>query len=1314
MIQSEVTDIQTKNKYKVSFFEDDTIDVVRQQIAKSIDVHPDRLFILVALQLPKDYYKKDPRRWEALFGRLSYNGKPLDKDIFQEYQLNYRFPNSTLPFSAYDKSEWMNVEGDLDEFYETAGTFTEYRIFGVEEDKSYILPMNINNQTVTKIQSSRLPIPEQTSLFSTLYDTGSVKGFLIKQYDDSVENLANIYYPFFRSTTPTQMTEESIRILNKNSNTLQTLLDIKVPEPTKISILRSRFHIPFVGTDFGEAVRTRFEQIFYGLTVSEDTPYIGLFSSKNEITRHKFYTNNPRTKETHLDINKWNAWWNITKPSRNRPTLVFYRGKTKQDFDRIAITSIDIVLSSYRSENNTETVSEIEKELKKWLESLDAVIPFLDKEDIHPDRWDLQDMSFLARYSDKLDEFDLRRFNCLNAIFDDSDPSKTTFGLLRTDRTNDGISAIDLKILQLMRDNPMLRSSDISQELQIPKDQAAKLLNELESRIAEDPKLPDRAFRGFPILRFGPDSVIVSSINKLETTLAYANILRYILSNPTSNELDQICPKRVETVKTETTSVSTKILDVDAAIAEEYNDLFDYLEQEEAPKTEEKVVQEEIEPQQTFAVGQKISTLYNYFISRLQQFDPITFDTTGSLYPKKCEQKHQPIIVSEKEKTRLKDTPYDITKNFEDNEKIEIENPDGTVICPEYWCMRDQIPLSEEQLIRDTGTLQCPVCKGKIRTKADDDPRKFPLLKRESGFTFPGFIDYKSPKNGRPLPCCFKRSKTKKMEKIETDAEDKYYILNSTKVDISQFRVAFLTQDLLKSLSIPETYEIVISGGRRIQSGMSGFFRVGMGRISESLPTFLNLKVKIPEPKDSLETILKCSFLSSWRIADDKYVSEIESDLKQIPAYEADDISRSSIAKLISGIQVAYEKQTLTPMQELEYSSIFLQCDVFRININTNTLGCVFFTQMNRSRSRGIVVTQLDNEISILSHVSRVSRAFKYRTNIFESPFKKETYQTLEKLRTAVCKTNIPTYDDALGILKEIMIQTDTSDFSIILDPYSRGQAFFAPNKFILPFQSSPVPEVSQSKIAGYSDIPSEQLPLREQIIQILEIASKYNSSYAFKEDSYNSQNQKVELLTESGLRIPFQAIDKRPSLPTEILQTVSKNGESELTFGDHSDLLKQTHSKVSYSSEMYEFLLFQLTKDIREDNEDLKAGLLEVKPSKEVIEPLLKKWYDGITSFVKTNDSADFVSKIRSPCGQFKKDECTGNVCGWDGKVCRIQIKKSVSSDALFHRLLFTLIENSKIRGMILDGRTTPFFSTILYIELPHEVILTDNTLPI
>ena len=65
--------------------------------------------------------------------------------------------------------------------------------------------------------------------------------------------------------------------------------------------------------------------------------------------------------------------------------------------------------------------------------------------------------------------------------------------------------------------------------------------------------------------------------------------------------------------------------------------------------------------------------------------------------------------------------------------------------------------------------------------------------------------------------------------------------------------------------------------------------------------------------------------------------------------------------------------------------------------------------------------------------------------------------------------------------------------------------------------------------------------------------------------------------------------------------------------------------------------------------------------------------------------------------------------MCGWTESTCRIKIRDTISKSKLFHRLINSLIENSKIRYMVLDGRTTPFFSTILYLELPNEVILTD-----
>ena len=51
----------------LSFFPDDTIETVRQHVALAKKTHPDRLFIQVQVELPKDYYSTNPKRWMDLF-----------------------------------------------------------------------------------------------------------------------------------------------------------------------------------------------------------------------------------------------------------------------------------------------------------------------------------------------------------------------------------------------------------------------------------------------------------------------------------------------------------------------------------------------------------------------------------------------------------------------------------------------------------------------------------------------------------------------------------------------------------------------------------------------------------------------------------------------------------------------------------------------------------------------------------------------------------------------------------------------------------------------------------------------------------------------------------------------------------------------------------------------------------------------------------------------------------------------------------------------------------------------------------------------
>ena len=68
----------------MSFFEDDTLDIVRQHIALAVNSYPTRLYVEAHVSLSADYYA-DPRHWEALFLRVSLNGSRVDKELFKVY-----------------------------------------------------------------------------------------------------------------------------------------------------------------------------------------------------------------------------------------------------------------------------------------------------------------------------------------------------------------------------------------------------------------------------------------------------------------------------------------------------------------------------------------------------------------------------------------------------------------------------------------------------------------------------------------------------------------------------------------------------------------------------------------------------------------------------------------------------------------------------------------------------------------------------------------------------------------------------------------------------------------------------------------------------------------------------------------------------------------------------------------------------------------------------------------------------------------------------------------------------------------------------
>jgi hypothetical protein len=327
------------------------------------------------------------------------------------------------------REEWESVEPSVAPLFNPPGAFKEWRILGVPADKSMIVPTPPKD---VFLPEAFRPLPNRQSLFETLHPE---EGYAIKADElstDTSDQVKQIYFPFFQSTTPN--TIESLRSSIKASDDqLRKLFQLKSPEPSHVSILRAKWYVPLISTKFS-APRTRFEQIFYGITVSPTTPVITFFTSKSETMRHKFYVEDPKTKKPYIDVPLWKAWMSNTQPQRRLPTLLLYRGKDRGSFDRIAITNKSITISVWRGKDSKETKEELMESALKWIQSMDALVPFIVPSDLEVSRWELNDLSVIASFAKEISEFDLRRLKCLQDVFSFQDD---TFRLLRSDREFD-------------------------------------------------------------------------------------------------------------------------------------------------------------------------------------------------------------------------------------------------------------------------------------------------------------------------------------------------------------------------------------------------------------------------------------------------------------------------------------------------------------------------------------------------------------------------------------------------------------------------------------------------------------------------------------------------------------------------------------------------------------------------------------------------------------------------------------------------------------------------------------------------------------
>jgi hypothetical protein len=1281
----------------VSFFKDDTIEVVRNKIGIAVGMHPDYLRIYVATELPGDYYESDPRKRASLFVRMSVTGKAIAPATLRAYNTSRDLPLS-FPEGAVEQAEWNDLGLRVD------APFQELRILGVPEDSSWVFPLDNTTEPAVLPQPAQAPFPEGRRIFQNLHPTG--KGFVVIPYQDTLKPTLQVqYYPTLRPGTPAQVREDVARALATETQLINTLYGLQVQQPKTPRILRARWRIPLVDTDFGDAPRNRFEQILFGTTLSEKTPSMSLFTSRREQSQHKFYSEDTVNKKPSADLRVWAHWWTVSKPTRSRPTLIVFRGDNRQDFDRVAFTSQDIVISAHRDAESKDTLEDIQTSITEWISGLDGLEPFLVASDLK--RWELQDVSAQLAYETSLDEADFRRFDCLRSIFDIANKESLAFRFLRADGFDTGLSPNEVRGLQMIRDDPVVRVEDVSEELSITLKEAEVLLNSLKAKLDTDRDLLVKVTQSLPLFRFSAKTVTIVSTTDLPQITRYISLLRHALKNPDDEALDDVCPKRVEVMEPAVTIVAANETPVEL----EGSDYLDALLEDVgnvqvvAAPTPVPTVSKPA-PAKVKAKGVP-SSLYNYFNRRLQEFDPLTFAD----YSKKCEPKRQPVVMSESE---LSDNPaLDPRETTEDVKILETKDPNGVFLCPEYWCVIDKIPLTEAQL--DAG--KCPVCGGKVRDPKSKEPvSEYSVLKRDATYPYPGYLKPLAS-NGKQMPCCFKgpqKTRVSQMKEVAVPSSkiELFYVLGENKTRLPALRVAYIDEQVGKALRVPLKYEAIQSDGNRIQAGAGAIFRVGMGHPADTLHKVLNVP-EAKKPAENVQAVLQCSFFRNWRGLSD---SAPESILTQIPAGMK---AREQLAKMVASIDEAYVSRKLAPMDELEYVSLALDCDAFRVYSDPVRVGCLMMRGMvkNVRRSICVLVNSADPEsIDYIAFVSRTgsSDTPQMSANLYSDVLQTNAPQTLDVLNTfrnqACTSTPLPTFDRASSSLSKLGTPT-----SIVLDPYGRAQAIFSPKNFLVPFRPQTLAVTDYPMIPGYADIPQDELPTKASQLAMLEKMVKLHKGYTYSEDLLDTNGKVREILTESGLRIPIQPEEpEKLSDPSEVTATVREHTEEKLVFGSPNEEDSKIAANIRYESEVFNFLIFQLSEDIqKEDYADLREAL--TTQNKDQIKKLLIDWFDTTVRFFDVAEPPSFVSKIRTPCSGKRKADCKSNLCAWVGRSCRVRVnttKESLKPEPLYKRLLSTLLSNDKIRAIVTEHRASPFFATVLYMEMPHELLLSDADL--
>ena len=282
--------------------------------------------------------------------------------------------------------------------------------------------------------------------------------------------------------------------------------------------------------------------------------------------------------------------------------------------------------------------------------------------------------------------------------------------------------------------------------------------------------------------------------------------------------------------------------------------------------------------------GMKLSDP-NYFLHRLYERDPKLFlskqqgrfDTYSRLCPHNL--RRQPVVLTQSEKERME---REAPGSFDPSSKGLIayssgEGPKNWYMCPRYWCLKTDLPMTQEQV--DAGECGGKIIPYKAKVVPDDafifafdsEGRNQEHVNKDGSYAqhYPGFLSGDRHPDGLCIPCCFKNvdqaKVRKRIEMCTQQEEDKeasvkaaeaaapkkatrQYVKDPNKFPLANGDVGFLAPSIQQLLNTDNAKCFVSEKDKTIRKGKACILRGGVGKNKErsllfAVATAANLSV---------------------------------------------------------------------------------------------------------------------------------------------------------------------------------------------------------------------------------------------------------------------------------------------------------------------------------------------------------------------------------------------------------------------------------------------------------------------------------------